>query len=434
MSKMVEPFPLAPSLWAATAVAAPATPPLEHDMETEFCIIGGGYAGLSTALHLAEAGEKPVVLEAREPGWGGSGRNGGQVIPGLKHDPDDMVATFGAQQGEKLLRFASSTADCVFELIEKYKMEVPHARNGWIQAAHSDQGLALAKNRAAQWSKHGVAAQLLNREQTANHLGTTSYKGGWLDPRGGSIQPLSYARGLVRAAQTLGAVVHGQTNVVDVKRHGDRYRVLAQNGRSVSAKKIILCTNAYSGNLVPGLRRTIMDVNSFQIATAPLSDNLRKSILPYGQISSDTRKLLLYFRLDHTGRFLMGGRGSFREPAGDGDWVHLERVVGKMFPQLKGIPFEFRWGGRVAVTRDFLPHIHEPEPGFIVDIGCMGRGVGLQTAMGKRLAAYALTGDTAELPLPITAVAPILFHPFRRLGLAAIIAFYRFQDGGVTQT
>lgn len=431
---MAEPFPLAAALWAATATPALPTPALADDVEIDFCVIGGGYAGLSTALHIAEAVGQVIVLEAREPGWGGSGRNGGQVIPGLKYDPDDMIATYGEEKGHKLLQFAATTADKVFDLIAKYEMDVPHVREGWIQAAHSDEGCALAKKRVTQWSKHGVAARLLSKEETADRLGTTSYEGGWLDPRGGAIQPLSYARGLARAAMSQGARIHGETAVTDITREGDRFRVSTAQGKTVRAKKVIMCTNAYAGDLVPGLRQTFVDVNSFQVATAPLSDNIRKTILPYGQVSSDTRKLLLYFRLDHTGRLLMGGRGPFREPNSEDDWAHLVRVVTKMFPQVKDVPINYRWGGRVALTQDFLPHIHEPEQGFIIDVGCLGRGVGLQTAMGQALAGYAMSGNADLLPFPIRPIDPIPFHMFRRVGLAAIIAWYRFQDGGVKQT
>lgn len=431
---MADPFPLAPALWADTAAPQVPVPPLAQDAEADFCVIGGGYAGLSTALHIAEAGGQVILLEAREPGWGASGRNGGQVIPGLKYDPDEMIETYGEEKGMKLLRFAASTADRVFDLIAKYKMDVPFKREGWIQAAHSDEGLALAKRRVAQWSKHGVDARLLSKDETVDRIGTTSYEGGWLDPRGGGIQPLSYARGLARAAIAQGARIHGQTPVTDIAREGDRYRVSTAQGKTVRAKKVILCTNAYVGDLVPKLRQTMVDVNSFQVATAPLSDNIRKTILPYDQVSSDTRKLLLYFRLDHMGRLLMGGRGPFREPRSDDDWAHLVRVVTKMFPQVKDVPIAHRWGGRVAITQDFLPHLHEPEPGFIIDIGCMGRGVGLQTAMGQALADYAMNGNPDVLPFPIRPIEPIPFHMFRRIGLGAIIAWYRFQDGGVKQT
>lgn len=431
---MADPFPLKPALWAATSAPAPATPPLADHAETGICVIGGGFAGLSSALHAAEAGAKVILLEAREPGWGGSGRNGGQVIPGLKYDPEEMLEVYGEERGRKLLSFAATTADKVFDLIAKHRMDVPHVRNGWIQSAPNAEGLALARRRCEQWSRQGVDVRLLDREEVAERLGTTSYEGGWLDPRGGAVQPLSYARGLAKAAIAAGATIHGETPVTGIERFGDRFRVSTRQGHVVVASKVLFCTNAYAGDVVPRLRRTIVDVNSFQIATAPLSDNIRKTILPYGQVSSDTRKLLLYFRLDHTGRLLMGGRGPFREPKGAEDWAHLERVVGKMFPQVKGVPFEYRWGGRVALTLDQLPHIHEPEPGFVIDIGCMGRGVGLQTAMGQALARYVIEGDPEALPFPIRPIDPIPFHMFRRIGLSAMIAWYRLQDGGVKQT
>ena len=202
-------------------------------------------------------------------------------------------------------------------------------------------------------------------------------------------------------------------------------------GPRVTADRVVLATNGYTGPLWPKLRETIVAANSFQVATEPLPDDVRTSILPYGQVSSDTRKLLLYFRLDHTGRFLMGGRGPFREPNGPADWAHLERAVTRMYPQLRGICFEYRWCGRVALTRDFLPHLHEPAPGLLIDIGCQGRGVGLQTSMGMAVADCIATGDPDALPLPPTPIRPIPFHGLHRTYVSAIVAWYRLTDAGL---
>ena len=134
---MAEPFPLAPALWAATAPPAPATPPLETSARADVSVIGAGYAGLATALALAERGIQTIVLEASEPGWGGSGRNGGQVIPGLKYDPDEIETMFGPERGPRLVDFAGRAADAVFDLIARHDMDVPRVRSGWIQGAHS---------------------------------------------------------------------------------------------------------------------------------------------------------------------------------------------------------------------------------------------------------------------------------------------------------
>ena len=428
---MAEPFPLAPSLWAATAPAAAPTPPLDGDVEADVCVIGGGYAGLSTALHLAEKGTSVVVLEAQEPGWGGSGRNGGQVIPGIKYDPGDIRAKFGPEAGEALVRFVGGTADLVFDLIAKHGMDVPFSRKGWIQGAHTPDMIDTVKRRAEDWRKQGVAARVLDKAEMLEALGTGQYLGGWLDPRGGGIQPLAYARGLARAALKAGARIHGQSRVASITKAGSAFEVRTERGATVRAGKVVMATGGYTGDLVPKLRQTIIAPNSFIVATKPLGDNLAASLMPGGQVSSDTRQLLLYFRKDHTGRFLMGGRGPFREPKSDADWAHLERVVAKMFPQLEGTPFEYRWCGRVALTRDFFPHFHEPEPGFLIDIGCMGRGVGLQSAVGKAMASWCASGDRRDLPFPVVPIEPLPLHALHKLYVSAIITWYRMTDGGV---
>jgi glycine/D-amino acid oxidase-like deaminating enzyme len=425
------PFPLAPSLWAATAPPAPPTPPLAAPVATDVCVVGGGYCGLSAALHLAEAGVRTVLLEAEEPGWGASGRNGGQVIPGLKHDPDALAAMFPGEAGERLIRFAGGTADFVFDLIERHRMEVPRRRAGWIQGAHNRAALAEAAARAEQWARRGVASVALGRAATAEKLGTDRYPGGWLDPRGGAVQPLAYARGLARAAIAAGAAIHGGTRATALARRNGRWHVATAAGASVTAEQVLLATNGYTGDLWPGLRRSIVAMNSFQVATLPLSDNLRASVLPEGHVTSDTRRLLLYFRLDHEGRLLMGGRGPLREPSGPADWGHLERVLAKMFPHLAGTPIAFRWCGRVALTRDFLPHLHAPAPGLIVDIGCMGRGIGLQSAMGAAIARYLQNGDAEALPFPLLPVRPIPLHGMQKVYLSGIIAWYRMTDAGL---
>ena len=163
-----QPFGLQPSLWAATACAAPPTPRLEGDARSDVCVVGAGYAGLSAALHLAARGASVVVLETNEPGWGGSGRNGGQVIPGLKYDPDELGAMFPGEAGERLARFAGATADMVFDLIARHRMNVPTVRHGWIQGAHTPAGVELVRNRARQWAARGVAgARFLDRAEVA---------------------------------------------------------------------------------------------------------------------------------------------------------------------------------------------------------------------------------------------------------------------------
>ena len=424
-------FPLQPSLWAATAVAAPPTHPLDQDEKADIAIVGAGFCGLSTALHLAERGHKVVVLEAKEAGFGGSGRNGGQVIPGLKYDPSELKTKLGAERGQRLVDFASSTADTVFDLIERHQLNVPYVRKGWIQGSHNPEALVSAQRRTRDWQQQGVAARLLDKAQAAELLGTDKYLGGWEDPRGGGIQPLSYTRELARVAMEKGVRIYTESPATQLVQRGQGWTVKVRNGCSVQADKVLVATNGYTDDLWPNLKKTIINANSFQVATAPLPVDIQKSILPNGHVSSDARNLLLYYRLDHTGRLLMGGRGSFAEPQNPQDWAHLEGAIAKLFPQAKDVPIEFRWCGHVAVTRDFMPHLHQPAPGLLMDIGCQGRGVGLQSRMGIALAEYLSTGNENALPFPLTNIAPIPFFGLRRLYLGAVVAWYKLRDGGV---
>ncbi|HTR85642.1 MAG TPA: FAD-binding oxidoreductase [Reyranella sp.] len=425
---MTEPFPLEPSLWAATAPAAVPTPPLQESTTADVCIVGAGYCGLSTALHLAERGIKAVVLEAKEPGFGGSGRNGGQVIPGLKFDPSELEAMFGPERGPRLVDFVGRTADVVWELIDKHRMDVPNTRTGWIQSAISSAAVGPIEARAAEWQKRGASVQFLDRKETEQHVGHGQYLAAWIDRRAGVVQPLAYARGLAKAARAAGASVHGNTRVTGLERQNGKWIARTAQGHTVTADRVVLATNGYTGDLWPHLRQTIIAANSFQVATKPLSDNVRKSILPGGQATSDSRRIGLYYRLDHTGRFLLGGRGTMREPRSAQDWGHIETMMEKMFPQLKGAGIDFRWGGRVALTRDHLPHVHEPAPGLLIDIGCMGRGVALQSALGRAFASYIASGDPMDLPLPPSKVAPLPFHGLNKIYFQAFVTWYRFLD------
>jgi glycine/D-amino acid oxidase-like deaminating enzyme len=416
------------SLWAATAEPAPSTPPLDESRRADVAIVGGGYTGLSAALHLAEGGASVVLLDAGEPGGAASGLNGGQVNPGLKQDPDEILALYGREAGERLIDFAGNTADVVFGLIEKHGIACEAARVGWIQPAHSKEAFETVKRRVAQWQQRGAPLEVLDRATTAELLGTDRYHGAGLDRRAGGIQPLSYARGLARAALSRGASLFGRTRAVAIDRRNGGFRITTGRGPSVEAPRVLLATNGYTDELWPNLRETVIAANSFQTATSPLPGEILRSILPRGHVASDTRKLLRYFRRDATGRFLMGGRGPFAEPKGPRDFAHLVRMVEELYPALRGVPYEFHWSGRVALTRDYLPHLHEPVPGLLAFLGCNGRGVGLGTAMGMAIGTHLLQPEGAPLPFPVVRIRPIPFHGLQRIYVAAVIAYYQLLD------
>jgi glycine/D-amino acid oxidase-like deaminating enzyme len=420
------------NLWEETSeVSAPNAPTLENDVRADVLVVGAGYLGLSAALHLAEAGVRDViVLDAHHPGWGASGRNGGQVIPGLKHDPDELEALFGRERGERLWHFAGETADLIFDLVRRHGLRCRARRTAWVQALHSERAVDRAKQRTDQWRRRGAPVAFLGPADTAAMAGTDRYLGAFLDCRAGSLHPLDYARELARVAVGRGVRLHGGTPVRALRREGSRWRADTDGGVSATAGTVLVCTNAYARpDLVnPDLPASIVAANSLQIATAPLPEEHRRRILPGGEVLSDTRKVIRYWRLDDAGRLVMGGRGPYREPKGERDWRHLVRDVRELFPFLgQEIRVTHRWGGRVAIHPDYLPRLHAPQPNLLVALGCQGRGIGWQTAMGAELAR--LTVDPAyKTALPVSRVEPIRLHRFKALGVSATVAAYRAMD------
>ncbi|GAB7549178.1 NAD(P)/FAD-dependent oxidoreductase [Cupriavidus sp. 8B] len=419
------------SLWAATAVAGPDTPPLLESREVDVLVIGAGFTGLSTALHLAERGTSVCVVDSQEPGWGASGRNGGQVNPTLKHDPDELVRMFGERRAEPLIDAVSKSADLVFDLIKRHDIDCKPVRSGWLQLAYAPKDVEGLHARAKQWRKRGVPVEMLDSDAVARRVGTRAFAGGWLDSRAGAIQPLSYTRGLAQAALAAGAAVHSGSAVTSlspqVSKGSGKWLATLSTGATVSADRVVIATNGYTGPLWPGLQSTLLTANSFIVATAPLSRAEANDILARGETASTSQRLLLYFRKDSDGRLLMGGRGFFSDPKNASDFSHLERSLELLFPQLGPLKYEYRWAGRIAVTRDFMPHIHEPAPGITVAVGCNGRGIALCTSFGKHLASR-LTGGTDEFPYPISPIKPIPMHQLQRLYIAAGVAWYSLLD------
>ncbi|MGY2094687.1 NAD(P)/FAD-dependent oxidoreductase [Pseudomonas simiae] len=415
------------SLWSATAPSVVPTPALRESMKVDVAIVGAGYTGLSTALHLAERGVSVCVLEANEPGWGASGRNGGQVNPTLKYDPEQLVQMFGPERAEPLISTVSSSADLVFKLIEKHGIDCAPVRKGWMQVSYTEKGVAGLHARADQWARRGVPVQRLDASTVASRMGSDAFAGGWLDGRAGAIQPLAYARGLVGAALAAGVRIHGQSAVTDLRRQGAGWQLQTASGARVMADQVVLATNGYSGNLWPGMAQSVLAANSFIVATTPLSGSVAERILPGQETVSTAQRLLLYFRKDSHGRLLMGGRGLFNDPTSPTDFAHLERSLALLFPQLGPLQFEYRWAGRIAITRDFMPHVHQPAPGLTLALGCNGRGIALCTSLGQQLAGK-LCDSQAEFAYPVTPLQRLPMHGLQRFYIGAGVAWYSLLD------
>jgi glycine/D-amino acid oxidase-like deaminating enzyme len=416
------------SLWSVTAPAGPACSALAGAQRAQAAVIGAGYTGLSAALHLAEAGRDVVVLEAADVGERASGVNGGQVIPGVKPDPDTLEAMLGPYAGGRLVATAAAGPDLVFELIARHGIQCEAVHAGWIQPATSEAALAQLARRAEQWWRRGAAVELLSRREVLQLTGSARYCGGLLDRRGGTVQPLAYVRGLAHALSRAGGRIHTHSPAVRLARVAGAWNIETPAG-SVSAPLVIIATDAYTDAISEELRRTVVVVPSFQVATAPIPAPLRSTILPDGQAASDTWHLLRYFRLDAGGRLVLGSRGTFA-PAPTLRAVQYQyRAVHEIFPQLRDIAFEYHWGGLVAMTRDHLPHLHELAPGLLAGLGYNGRGVAMATVMGRLLARRALGASVVELGFPVTPVLPVPFHALSGVGARAAIQYLRLVDG-----
>src|SRR3954452_13095353 len=210
------------SLWAAATPAGPDLPELIGTAEADVIVIGGGFTGLSTALHLREAGVDVAIVEAMEPGWGASGRNNGQVIPTLSRpDPDDIVARHGAV-GERFVGMLRDSAATLFDVARRYRIEAEQEQAGWVQPVHSPGRIRIAERRVRQWSKFGAAVELLSREETARMLGSDAWFGGFWNRTGGHINPLALARGLARAVLERGGRLYARSPALGFERRGGR--------------------------------------------------------------------------------------------------------------------------------------------------------------------------------------------------------------------
>ncbi|TPW27424.1 NAD(P)/FAD-dependent oxidoreductase [Pararhizobium mangrovi] len=418
---MAEKAPLT-SLWAETATPAFEASRLVGDHEADVAVVGGGFTGLTTALALAEGGASVVLLEAERIGFGASGRNGGQVIPGLKHDPDAIDAAFG----EETTDFVGRTADTVFELIERHGIDCAPVRRGWIQGTIKNVHLAKLRTRMEEWQRRGVAARWLDAAAIEKATGSPTFVAGWHDPRAGTIQPLSYAHGLARAAEAAGARLHAESRVTDLRRNGSRWTLRCAKG-SVRAESVVLATNGYTDGLWPKLKATALPANSFQIATAPLSAEELERVLPEGCPVSETRRIGNYFRFGPGNRLLMGGRGSFRDPRTSTDFKRIVGALHHFFPDLRGKKIDHHWWGRVAMTADSLPHIHRPAPGLIMALGFNGRGVALSSALGTAIGKH-LLDEAHPLPLATSPIRPLPVHALHRWYGTGAITYYRLRD------
>jgi len=419
------------SLWAAVTPPGPELPVLAGSAQADVIVIGGGFTGLSTALHLREAGVDVAIVEAMEPGWGASGRNNGQVIPTLSRpDPEDIIARHGAA-GERFVALLRDSASTLFDLARRYQIQAEQEQTGWVQPVHSPGRIGIAERRVRQWSKFGASVQLLSRDETRAMLGSDAWFGGFWNRSGGHINPLALSRGLARVVLESGGRIYARSPATLFERQNDRWVVRTAQGQ-ISGRALILATNAYTGefskSLAPGIAREVMPVLSWQMATQPLSENARKTIIPGRQAMSDTHGELYFARYDARDRLVTGGAviGPVNK-AGKMKSMVAARLK-RLWPQIGQVSFDHVWNGYVGMTTDFLPRIHRLGPDAYGWTGCNGRAVALSIALGDEFSKAVRGHPESDLALPFPDPAPIVAHGLLRRLAPLMLMVYRRRD------
>lgn len=405
--------PRSHGLWEESAPQPPATHPLEGEARTDVAVIGAGYTGLSTALHLAERGIAATVIEAAEIGFGGAGRNVGLVNAGMWVMPETLVSALGPGYGNRLLEILGAGPACVWELVRRHGIDCEANPVGTLHAGVGEKGFAELAERARQWQARGAPVELLDREAAAGALGTGFYRGALLDRRAGTIQPLAYTRGLARAALRAGATIHTSTPATGLERDGTGWRIETPAGR-LRAGRVVVATDAYTRLVMQDIARQQVMLPYFNLATQPLPPDVVKTVLPGRQGVWDTKEVLLSFRYDARNRLVFGSVGALRNT---GTAVHrawAKRALRRIYPQIGRVEFESGWFGHIGMTADNLPRFHRLDEGVFAFCGYNGRGIAPGTVFGRAMAAF-LAGETRaeDLPLPLSQPAPATLRGLR---------------------
>ncbi len=446
-----------PSLYAATADAGLSFPPLSESVRADVAIVGGGFTGLSAALHLAEAGVDVVLVEENRIGWGASGRNGGQLHSGQRRDQDWLEAHLGMDAARHLWGLAEEAKSTTLGLIEKHAIACDW-RPGLIEAVHRERLTAdeIAYVDTLRRDYGYDAVTWLDRAALGQAIGTEVYFGGRRDARAGHLDPLKFAQGLARAAQQAGARIFEGTRAVKVSGeaatgfrvactsepaesgmeppHPDLRSDLSPTGRgkaaaSISADIVVLAGNGYLAGIDSQVEARVMPIDNYIVATEPIGAGKPGGLIPGGEAVSDTRFVVYYFRPSADGRLVFGGGETYGNH-GRGNVAELVRKhLARVYPQLADAPLAYAWGGTLAITLNRLPYIRRVRPGVYAAAGYSGQGVAIAPFAGKILA-EAIAGNPGKLDafaaLPVTTFpgGPLLRFP----ALVAAMTWYRLRD------
>jgi glycine/D-amino acid oxidase-like deaminating enzyme len=450
-------FELPDSLWKATAEPLDVFDCQQHDIDTDLLIIGAGYTGLSTALHaIGAVGDDDnndetiigkstqsgpikdiVVIDQAQPGWGCSGRNGGQIIPHWKAPVNQLKKLYPGQQFDPFIRMQDQSAKLVFGLIEQFKIDCHSINTGNLIATRGKKGYQYLRDWVDFQKNYGADVELLDAKATADMIGSNAYDACLYDHRGGSIQPLSYAQGLAQACLQQGVQIFKNTQAVSITADGKDAKkgwLVKTDKGTIKCNRLVIGTNGYTDKLWPGLAQTIVPVASMIAATKPLPEEIASKILPSRRPVAEYAGIPAYYRIDESNRLVFGSRGNLLGnigSTGSGELVgmldtrHLKKQAIKLFPSLASVDWEYDWAGYVAITTPMRPLLTKLGNNAFAGLGYNGRGITTATSMGRQLA-RALKGQSTSVP--IEAPKPIPFHRCYPIGVASRVLSGHIRD------
>ncbi|MDX2424104.1 MAG: FAD-binding oxidoreductase [Amphritea sp.] len=371
------------SYYAASANDKAFRAPLNNHISADICVIGAGFTGMSSALHLAEQGFNVVVLEASRIGFGASGRNGGQIVHSYSRDIDFIEKNYGHDTGREMGKMAFEGGQIIRRLVQQYQIDCD-LKDGGVFAACNSKQLQEMEHKKALWEAHGhTQLEMLTADSIRDHVGSSRYEGGLLDKSGGHFHPLNLVLGEAAALESLGGVIYEDSAVTRVE-EGDKAVIHTEKG-SVTADFVIVAGNAYLGGLIPKLEQKAMPCGTQVITTEPLSEAQQRELLPQDNCVEDCNYLLDYFRLSGDGRLIYGGGVTYgaREP----DKIESLIVPNmlKTFPQLKGVKVDYAWTGNFLLTLMRLPQFGRIGKNIYYAQGYSGHGVTSSHLAGKVL-------------------------------------------------
>ena len=402
-------------------------PELDTRKRADVVVIGAGFTGLSSALHLTEGGASVVVLEAKEVAAGGSGRAFGQVVPYNKHGEGAILERWGAELGQRLIDLIASGPDLVYGLIEKHRIQCEAMRTGLLFGAHTAGNAAWLERRAKFWQARGQPVDMLDRDAAEKLTGTRYYPHMLLDRRGGTVNPLGYCRGLAAAAIASGAVLHEQSRATALRKRNAGWTVETAKG-AVDAAHVVIATDAYSDGLWSGLAESLVPLRAYHLVSKPMHERFSSRVLPERQSLTDTRRLYSGIRVRPNGSLHLSCDGpAFRNDARAFRKKSSCRVA-DLFPELPPVEWQEEMAGWVGMTHDQYPHLHSLAPGAWAAIGLNGRGIAAGTLLGAQVAGRVLGKADRDLAYPVTPLTPVRVRPFTRALVGSLMNAYRIVD------